>query len=76
MPAISNDYVIINIGQSNEHNSFDELVSCSDSKYWLTEIEEELKSMHENDVDILLIAKMILNQLAVNGFKDQEKFKR
>lgn len=39
-----------NIGQSNDTNSFDEAVSCSDNDNSVTVMEAKLKSIHDNDV--------------------------
>lgn len=54
MLALSYDYFYLhesdfNIGLSDNLNSFDEAVSCSDSDYWFTVMQDEIKSMHEND---------------------------
>lgn len=50
-PALSGDYLClyesdINIGHSNDPNSFDEAVYS-----WLIEMQEELNSIHDNDVE-------------------------
>lgn len=39
-----------NIGQSNDPNSYDEGVFCSDGDSWFTALQEELKSTLDNDV--------------------------
>lgn len=40
--------VILSLGQSSDPHSFDEAVSCSNSDYWFTRIQQGLKYMHDN----------------------------
>lgn len=54
-PTISNDYAFLyerdfSISQSNDLNSIDEAMSFPDSDYWLTLMQDDLKSIHDNDV--------------------------
>lgn len=41
---------VIKIGQANDPNTSDELVTCQESHNWLIAMQEELKSKQDNDI--------------------------
>ena len=56
IPAISNDYEVYlnecdyDVGLENDPTSYDQAISSENSTLWLYAMEDELKSMNDNEV--------------------------